>query len=196
MTPKAAATLVSATIFTLAQVWASQAQDWWLKTGPVPPHVELVDQDNKPRRFDELIRDRPVVVSFFFTGCQTVCPTQTAQLSLLQENVARQQLPLIARPLLLSISLDPYGDTPQSIREYAARFGVELGDEQNWLMLTGSFEDLRQVWRSFEQDAGNPVDHSALFWVGQPANKRWTRTDVTASPATLLALLTEKGDAQ
>lgn len=179
-------------VFAFASGPASKAQERWLRPGPVAPRVELVDQDNQRRRFDELVKDRPVLVSFFFTGCQTVCPTQTAQLSLLQARIDDLGLPLPARPLLISVSLDPYSDTPESIRDYAGRFGIGLGDERGWLMLTGNFEDLSQVWQSFDQDSSDPTDHSALFWVGQPANKRWTRADVTSDPSALLSLLGEE----
>lgn len=163
----------------------------WISPGPAPSHAQLVDQDDKGRSFDALLKDRPVLVNFFFTGCQAVCPTQTAQLAQLQAEIAKRQPFAGPQPLLISVSLDPYGDTPASIRAYAERFGLVLGDNGNWLMLSGTEEELSAVWRVFDQDSGDPTQHSSLFWIGHPASKRWTRADVTTAPSVLLKLLTE-----
>jgi protein SCO1/2 len=169
---------------------AAQA-DEWIHPGPALPHAQLVDQDDKDRSLDSLLRDRPVLVNFFFTGCQAVCPTQTAQLALLQAEIAKRQPLTGPQPLLISVSLDPYGDTPASIRAYAERFGLVLGDKGNWLMLSGRQEELSAVWRAFDQDNGDPSQHASLFWIGHPISKRWTRADVTTPPSVLLKLLTE-----
>ena len=164
----------------------------WISPGPTLPHAQLVDQDDKDRSLDKLLRDRPVLINFFFTGCQAVCPTQTAQLALLQAEIAKRQPLTGPPPLLISVSLDPYGDTPASIRAYAERFGLVLGDKGNWLMLSGRQEELSAVWKAFDQDNGDPSQHASLFWIGHPTSNRWTRADVTTPPSVLLNLLTEE----
>ncbi|MDW5316782.1 SCO family protein [Rhizobium sp. PL01] len=171
------------------------AQDGrWISPGPTLSHAQLVDQDDKARSMDDLLRDRPVLVNFFFTGCQAVCPTQTAQLALLQAEISKCRALTGSQPLLISVSLDPYGDTPASIRAYAERFGLVLGDKGNWLMLSGTHEQLSAVWRVFDQENGDPSQHASLFWIGHPASKRWTRADVTTEPSILLKLLTEANE--
>ena len=49
------------------------------------PNVPVVTQDGKTLRFyDDLIRDKIVVVSFIYTTCADLCPVTTARLSTLQ----------------------------------------------------------------------------------------------------------------
>lgn len=167
----------------------------WLEPGPAVPPVSLIDQDGDHVQLDRLLAGRPVVISFFFTGCATVCPTETIQMdrirSELQRRAAQRGTPQ-PPPLFLSISLDPLGDTPEAIRAYAGRFGISVGRKADWLMLTGSFEDLSPVWKAFDQPAGGPVDHDSLLWVGQPENGRWTRVSAFATPAAISDLVEDR----
>lgn len=161
----------------------------WLRPGPTIPSVRLVDQDGVSRDLGALAHGRrPVLVNFFFTGCQAICPTQTAQLGLLQDAVSAHAVPEAERPLILSVALDPLSDTPAAIRSYAARFGVRLGDAAGWLMLTGDEAELAPVWRAFDAVGGAPADHAALFWIARPRDG-WTRTDITMESDALLDLL-------
>ena len=49
----------------------------WLPS-PAVPDVPLLDQDNRSVRLASLLQGRAVVVSFFYAGCVSVCPPQTA----------------------------------------------------------------------------------------------------------------------
>lgn len=75
----------------------------------------------------ESLKGQPYVVSFFFTLCPSICVTQNQKLKELQEAFAGQDVKF------LSISVDPENDTPEQLREYAARFGA---DPKQWLFLT------------------------------------------------------------
>ncbi len=190
MTHRFLATLVlGLTLFSsMLPVWGDTN---WLSPGPKLPAVSLRDQDGREVSLASLIKVRPVIINFFFTGCSATCPMQTAQLALLQDAMD-QQAPTGPKPLILSISLDPMGDTPASITQYAANFEARLGDADNWLMLTGGFDDLRQVWNAFDQGDAAPQDHVALFWIGHPAEGRWTRVYTLADPAELYRLLMDQ----
>ena len=170
------------------------AVDGWLRPGPVAPAVRLLDQDGRPRSLPALLRDRPVVVNFFFTGCQAICPTQTAQLGLLQDEIDRRGLSGRNRPLILSVALDPFGDTPDAIRRYAGRFDIRLGEAAGWLMLTGDEAALRPVWTAFDENGADPAAHPALFWIARPPEGRWTRADITTDGAALLDLLAGRAE--
>jgi len=85
------------------------------------PDVELVRDDGKTVRLSQELDDgRPVVLSFIFTSCTTVCPITSATLAQLQRKLgpARNQVHLV------SISIDPEFDTPARLREYASRLGA------------------------------------------------------------------------
>ncbi|MEM6473056.1 MAG: SCO family protein [Planctomycetota bacterium] len=78
----------------------------------------------------------PYIVSFFFTTCPSQCPMQNQKLKHLQEQFPGENV------RFLSISVDPETDTPEVLREYAARYGA---DEDQWLFLTGELDYIRRV---------------------------------------------------
>ena len=164
--------------------WAQQAAGL-----PRVPEARLLDQAGTPHSLRALC-DRPVVIGFFYTGCATVCPPQTAALRALRAELdAGAALPLAQRVRLLSITVDPLGDPPEVIRAYARRFDVTLGLPAGWLMLTGQGSELARVWKAFDVPLGDPEAHSALLWIGSPAQGRWTRAAATTPTARLAELV-------
>lgn len=158
--------------------------------GPHVPAVDLLDHEGRTHALRSLING-PTVVSFFFTGCSTICPPQTAQLRELQQQLAAARLKTAARaPLLLSISLDPLNDTPAAMRGYAERFSARLGRDAGWWMLTGPLPALREVWLAFDAPVGQPAEHTSLLWVSDASARRWTRTSALTPTARLADMLT------
>lgn len=159
----------------------------WLPT-PTLPDVALQDQDGQSQRLlGGLIGERAVVVNFFFSGCGTVCPPQTA---LLRE--LRQRIDTAGRArdvLFLSISVDPLGDGPAQLRAYAQRFDLRAGASGNWSLLTGAPGDVARVLQGFGVASGAPQQHANLVWMGHAARQRWTRLAGLASPAEMWSRL-------
>jgi protein SCO1/2 len=76
-------------------------------------------------------RGKPLVVSFVYTGCFSVCPTTTAQLAK-AIRAARATLGTGAfRVATIGFNL-PY-DSPEAMRDFARRYGI---DDPNWEFLT------------------------------------------------------------
>lgn len=71
------------------------------------------------------------VADFIFTRCSGPCPLMTQRLARLGE-----RLPPEAG--LLTVSVDPAGDTPGRLRAYARRHGA---DGRRWVFLRGSVPD-------------------------------------------------------
>lgn len=152
----------------------------------VLPDARLIDQAGAMHRLRALC-DRPVVIGFFYTGCSTVCPPQTAALRALRERLdAAGPAPKVR---LLSISVDPLGDSPEAMRAYAQRFELHLSLEAGWLMLTGEAAELRRVWAAFGVPVGDPETHSSLLWLGSAPLGRWTRAAALTPTARLIELL-------
>lgn len=162
--------------------------------GPVVPDVTLLDHTAAPRALRALCAG-PVVIGFFFTGCASVCPVQTASLRALRQALDAPGGRAAAGPratLLLSISVDPLGDSPAALRAYAQRFGVSLGMDAGWFMLTGAPADLAPVWRAFEVPVADAQAHPSLLWLGDARTGRWTRAPAATPADRLLALLRER----
>lgn len=96
---------------------------------------ELVERSGSELSSEEL-KGAPYVVSFFFSTCPASCVQQNQTLAELQKEFEGQ------RVRFLAISVDPETDTPEVLREYAARFGA---DDDQWLFLTGDLDYIRRV---------------------------------------------------
>jgi protein SCO1/2 len=98
------------------------------KLGHVPDFA-LTDQNARP--FTRRALDGKIwVAAFMFTRCPTICPRITRRMRELQERAASAKVPL----RLVSFSVDPEHDTPEVLREYAARHQADLA---SWSFVTG-----------------------------------------------------------
>jgi protein SCO1/2 len=82
------------------------------------------------------LRGAPWVADFIFTSCPGTCPIMSAQMARLQRTLAQRGITGVRS---VSFSVDPKNDSPEVLREYAARFAA---DPQRWLFLTGERESL------------------------------------------------------
>ncbi len=137
------------------------------------PNLQLITQHGKKVQFyDDLIKDRKVIINFMFTSCANACPLVTANLVRVQRILHDR----IGRGIhMYSITLDPEVDTPDRLRQYAAMHGVGAG----WLFLTGKAADIELLRRSLgfvqrnpQRDA-NKTNHIGVIRFGTEACMRW-----------------------
>lgn len=103
----------------------------------VVPAFALTDQDGERLGSAEL-RGKVWVAAFMFTRCPTICPRITRRMRELQVEAAERKLSL----MLVSFSVDPENDTPEVLRAYAQKYGV---DPASWRFLTGDLEVVRKT---------------------------------------------------
>ncbi len=156
--------------------------------GPDVPAVRLLDHAGQAHDLQRLCAG-PVAIGFFYTGCTTVCPPQTAALRDLRQRLDAAPARGRANARILSITVDPLADTPAAIEAYAQRFGVRLGLDAGWLMLTGQPTVLGRVWRAFGVPVDDPAAHSSLLWLGSMKSDHWTRAAALTPTARLVELL-------
>jgi len=167
-----------------SSAWAAPKGSPW-GTGYFP-NPELVDQDGKTVRFyDDLIKDKVVVINFIYTHCGDTCPMQTANL--------RQVYKLLADRMgkdifFYSISIDPKHDTPEVLREYAERF--RIAPDSGWSFLTASEAVttlLRKKLGLFRDDvdAGKLDEHNTSFLLGNESTGQWIRRSSFDEPKVL-----------
>ena len=137
------------------------------------PNIQLYTQDGKPVRFyDDLVKDRIVVITFMYTQCTGKCPPTTRSLVKLQDLLGDRVGNDI---LILSITLDPEVDTPKVLKEYADDFGAGPG----WIYLTGQYDDidmLRHKLGVFDPDPildADKANHAGLLTFGNERTGRW-----------------------
>jgi protein SCO1/2 len=121
-----------------------------LAVGLSIPSFALTDQDG--RAVDQSLFDgRVTILDFIFTNCPFACPMMTA--SMIQVAGELEKSPV----RFVSISVDPAHDSPERLREFAAR--MELAPPR-WTFLTG---DKTTIVR---------IVHDALQFELQPDTER------------------------
>src|SRR5215471_13793450 len=102
-------------------------------------NVELTTQyGNKVRFYDDLLKDKIVVIELFYSSCTDRCPLETARLAQVQKMLGDR----VGKDIFFySISIDPKHDTPKVLKEYAAKYHVGPG----WTFLTGKAADIELI---------------------------------------------------
>ncbi|SEK09956.1 SCO family protein [Paraburkholderia diazotrophica] len=144
------------------------------------PPVTLVRDDGKAVSLvDELNDGRPVVLTFIYTSCTTICPMISQTLEQLQEELGSER----DKVHIVSISIDPEEDTPARLKAYAERFGAG----PQWQYYTGTVEASIAAQRAFNVYRGDKMNHTAVAFFRAAPGKPWLRLDGLATPDELLS---------
>lgn len=83
---------------------------------PAPP-LPLTDTLGRSIGLPALLRGKVTAVQLMFAGCSSTCPIQGAVFAAVAQKVKAPNV------RLLSLTVDPLGDTPQSLHTWLGRFG-------------------------------------------------------------------------
>jgi protein SCO1/2 len=138
------------------------------------PNVEVVSQEGKKYRFyEDLIKDRIVVINFFYAHCTKFCPPATANMVKVQKELGDR---LGKEIFIYSLTLDPKHDTPEVLHDYAQMYGTKPG----WTFLTGKAEDMELLRVKLGFRDSDPVvdkdrgQHIGVIRYGNDALNRWS----------------------
>lgn len=151
------------------------------------PNVPLITHEGKTVRFfDDLIKDKVVVINFIYTRCPDVCPLETAQLAEMQAILGDR----VGKDVFMySISIDPEYDTPEVLKAYAESYKIGPG----WLFLTGKESDIvllrRKLGLYIAEIQGvrddDTRDHNVSMVIGNQATGRWMKRSPFENPYVL-----------
>ena len=148
------------------------------------PDVAVQDQNGKTLNFyTDLVKGKVVAINFVFTTCTTICPPLTATFRRVQLQLAEQNSPA----QLISISVDPAIDTPERLRDFAAKFKADPG----WAFVTGNTSDINSLLQQLGVAVTNKNDHTPMILIGNDEAGYWTRAYGLSSPTSLVKLITE-----
>jgi protein SCO1 len=137
------------------------------------PNLTLVTHEGRRVHFyDDLLKDKIVLLNFMYADCAGVCPGITTNLAkvhrLLGDRMGRDTF-------FYSITLKPAHDTPAVLKEYAAMHGVGRG----WLLLTGAPADIELLRRRLGYVDPDPAadrdvsTHIGMVRFGNEARELW-----------------------
>ncbi len=128
------------------------------------PEFVLIDQDSQPYGSEQL-RGRPWIADFVFTQCPGRCPMLTREMARIQNELHGKGWNDVR---LVSISVDPENDTPETLAAYAAKHGART---ETWKFLTGQRDEIWSLGvKGFQLPIANtedgldgPILHSNRF---------------------------------
>jgi protein SCO1 len=129
--------LVSRSGSTPAGAGESAVETWGAGVRRAPAFT-LLDQNGKPVSLAEL-HGRPVIVTFIDPLCRNFCPREASILT-----AAAAQLGPNA-PAIVSVSVDPWGDSPANFRLDKLHWRLGPG----WRWGTGTYAELAKVWSGY-----------------------------------------------
>ncbi len=148
------------------------------------PDVEVLDQNGKRLKFrSDLVKDKTVAINFIFTTCTAICPALTATFRRVQLHAVAKKIPV----QLISISVDPTTDTPERLREFAAKFKAGPG----WTFVTGDKTAIDSILQSMGTAVAVKTDHTPVVLIGNDRKNYWTRTYGLSSPTNLVLIISK-----
>ena len=147
------------------------------------PTSRLVDQDGRSVDLaNDLVGTRVAAIQFIFTRCATTCPILANQFERVRDRLGDGMGRDFA---LISITVDPEYDRPETLKAWGRRYGIGPG----WSLLTGSKAEVDRVLRRLGMPAAEPQNHQSQVVIVDGTSGQGLRTSGLASPAELVAIL-------
>jgi protein SCO1/2 len=131
--------------------------------------VLLVNQNGeKMRLYSDLLKDKVVIIDFFFATCQGVCLPLNRNLQKVQEALGDR----VGKDVhIISITVDPALDTAPKLKEYAAKLNARPG----WYFLTGDKENVEFALRKLGGYVDDKQNHTNIFIIGNERTGLWKK---------------------
>jgi protein SCO1 len=147
------------------------------------PDVLVQTHEGKAALFyEDLVKDRIVVLNFMYLNCESTCPATLHALmevhSLLKSRIGRDIF-------MYSITLDPERDSVAALAKEARSHG---GARPGWLFLRASPPDTEVLRRSLGFVSSDPVvdanksAHAAMVRFGNEPRELWSKISAFATP--------------
>lgn len=152
--------------------WASVAPREQIRKRYFPDVVLTTHEGKKVRLYEDLVKDRCVMMNFMYAHCTGICSPITMNLqraqALLQDRMGRDIF-------MYSFTLKPEEDTPAELADYVRSRRIQPG----WTFLTGTPDDLEHVRRSMgfvDPDPARDADktnHTGMVRYGNEGRALW-----------------------
>ncbi|HVG29297.1 MAG TPA: SCO family protein [Pyrinomonadaceae bacterium] len=137
------------------------------------PNVELVTHEGKKVRFyDDLVKDKIVLINFMYAECVGICPGITANLQRVQKLLGDR----VGRDIFMySITLTPEKDNPAALKHYVEMHKIKPG----WTFLTGKPDDIELLRRrlgfytSNQKNDKDKTNHIGMVRYGNEPRQWW-----------------------
>jgi protein SCO1 len=153
------------------------------------PNVVLTTHEGKKVKFyDDLVKNKIVLINFFYAQCEKQCPTNTANLRRVQKKLGDK----MGREIFfLSITLKAEHDDAKVLADYAEMNNIGPG----WSLLTGDPRDIEMLRKRLgfvdpdpevDKDTSN---HIGLVLYGNDKTQRWSACPALTDPDEVVRIL-------
>lgn len=137
------------------------------------PNFELTTHEGKKVRFyDDLIKDKIVVINFMYAKCEGICMPITMNLKRVQKLLGDR----VGRDIFMySVTLKPEEDTPRALKQYVRAHRIKPG----WTFLTGKPDEIDTLRRKLGFKDGKAkldkdlTNHIGMVRYGNEARQWW-----------------------
>lgn len=150
------------------------------------PNAVLRTHDNKAVKFyDDLIRNKQVIINLMYASCTSSCPLVTSKLIKVHQALKDR----MGKDLFMySITLKPEQDDPAALKRFAEMHKALL---PGWTFLTGDPYDLETIRFKLFQYGHLAIDldqsfHISMLRIINDATNRWTMVSPGISLFTIL----------
>jgi protein SCO1 len=148
-----------------------------VRSYPIPA-VRLQSADGSTRTLKDTMSDgRPVVMTFMYTSCATVCPITNQTLVAFEQLLGAEGVGVNT----VSISIDPDHDSVKKLAAYARQTGARGS------FYTSDPGTSEAVQRAFDAWRGDKMNHQPVFLLSLRPDRQWLRLDGLVTPTQLLS---------
>jgi len=132
------------------------------------PDLVLRDQEGRKVRFySDLIKDKVVVLTFFYTSCTYTCTLQGRTFSRLQSLLGER---LGKSVFLISVTTDPVRDNPEHLKAWGKLYNLQPG----WTLVTGEETEMNKLLIPFTGTTAGGGMHLPSTFIGNDSRGLWS----------------------
>ncbi len=169
------------------------AADLHNPAGPVKPArpaptMVVTTQDGRQQPLRSLLLGKVSALQLMFTGCSSICPLQGALFAEIQRALADAS---IRDTQLLSVSIDPLGDSAAELQQWRHKFSARA----HWLAAVPTDRDLARLLAWLGGTSSDSFDRhtTQIFMVDQAAQLSWRSTELPAAREVVAVLRALQG---
>jgi protein SCO1 len=155
-----------------------------------PNFVLETHEGKKVKFYDDLLKDKIVVINMMYTVCSGICPANISNLLQVQEALGAR----LGRDIFMySLSLQPEFDRPSNLKDYVKLRDIKPG----WTLLTGKPAEMEQIRRRMGFVDSDPVvdadlkNHTGMVRVGNVSLDRWFMMPAMTRPTQIARAILE-----
>ncbi|MDN3019309.1 SCO family protein [Paenibacillus sp. BSR1-1] len=136
----------------------------------IPANVTLINQNNEDYNFGK-DKTKLKLVEFIYTHCPDICPTTTQKMVGLKNDLVKSGV--FGKEIeFITITIDPYRDTPEVLKGYMN--GFEINNNDSWQFLTGDKQKIKEEQQKIKQVTG-----ALQFQYKDPGNGQFIHSTFT-----------------